>query len=192
MDLITALLGATGLAAAAGLNAYIPLLLISTAARYLPGGWFVLSPQFEFVRSNWFFGLVLFLLVVEILADKIPIVDHVNDVIQTIIRPAAGAVLFAAGTGVIAHIDPWLAMGLGFVAAGSVHGVKMAFRPLVTATTGGVGNPIVSTIEDAISLFMTILALVAPVVILAVLILGPFLIFRWISRRRKQRAVSGA
>ncbi len=186
MDLMTALLGAFGLAAAAGLNAYIPLALISAGARYLPEGWFALSPKFAFLGSDWFFYLVLVLLVIEVAADKIPVVDHVNDLIQTLIRPAAGAVLFAAGSGTITHVDPRLAMALGFIAAGAVHGMKMTFRPMVTASTGGTGNAVVSTIEDGVSLGVSLLAVLAPLVILLVLVAGPILFFRWLGRRRKR------
>lgn len=189
MDLMTALLGGLGLAAAAGLNAYIPLLMISAAARYLPGGWFVLSPKFAFLSSDWFFYLVLVLLAIEILADKIPVVDHINDLIQTLIRPAAGAVLFAAGTGTITHLHPGLALALGFLAAGAVHGIKMSFRPLVTATTGGVGNAAVSTIEDVVSFVMSVVAILAPLLVLVALIGGPIVMVRWWRKRRK-RAVS--
>jgi len=192
MDLMTALLGAFGLAAAAGLNAYIPLLLISAGARYLPQGWFVLTPKFAFVASDWFFTLIIVLLAIEILADKIPVVDHFNDLIQTLIRPAAGAVLFAAGSGAITHLDPRLALALGFVAAGAVHGMKMAFRPVVTATTGGTGNPVVSTIEDVLSLVMSLIALLAPVLVLVALIAGPIVMVRWWRRRRGKRTTPDA
>ena len=188
MDLMTTLIGAFGLAAAAGLNAYIPLFLISASARYLPAGWFVLSPQFAFVRSDWFFGLVLVLLVIEILADKIPVVDHANDVVQTLIRPAAGAVLFAAGSGAITHLDPRLALALGFLAAGAVHGLKAAFRPVVSATTGGTGNAVVSAVEDVISFTVTVIALLSPLLVLVVLIAGPLAGLRWWSGRRRRSA----
>jgi hypothetical protein len=179
------LIGATGLAFAAGLNAYIPLFMIGLAARFLPAKMVVLSPSFQFLSSDWCLVLLGFLLVIEFLADKIPVVDHVNDLVQTLVRPAAGAVLFAAGTGTVQHFDPRLAMALGFLAAGSVHGMKMAFRPFVTATTGGLGNPVVSLVEDVVSFITTLFALLLPVAVLGVLVAFAVFVARRLRRRRR-------
>ncbi|MDZ4804083.1 MAG: DUF4126 domain-containing protein [Candidatus Eisenbacteria bacterium] len=185
MDLISALLGAFGLAVAAGLNAWIPVVLVGAAARWLPGGWIELSPQFAFLASDWFLIVASVMLVIELAADKIPLVDHANDIIQTVIRPLAGAVLFAAGSGVIDGLDSRLSLALGFLTAGSVHGAKSLFRPLVTATTGGVGNPIVSLIEDTLSLVATILAILIPLALIVLLIGMPIGIARWWAGRRQ-------
>src|SRR5690606_40724991 len=85
-----------GLAAAAGLNAYIPLLVMGLAARFdwigLPTGWTWLS-------NEWVLVIMGLLLVVEVVADKVPAVDSVNDWIQTVVRPAAGGIVFAGGIG---------------------------------------------------------------------------------------------
>ena len=75
------------------------------------------------------------------LADKIPAVNHINDLIQTFVRPVAGAIAFAAGTNVINGINPVVALACGLLVAGSVHLAKSAaVRPFVTATTAGVGK----------------------------------------------------
>jgi hypothetical protein len=187
MDLFNAILGAFGLAAAAGLNAYIPILLIGLAARFLPEGWIALSPSLQFMSSDWFLALTSILLLIEILADKIPVVDHVNDVIQTFIRPTAGAVLFAAATGHVTGIDTRLALVLGLLAAGSVHGAKSLFRPFVTATTGGTGNAVISFVEDAISLVTSLVALLMPLLILVVFGSILFFVLRWAGRRRRPK-----
>ncbi|MEZ4571252.1 MAG: DUF4126 domain-containing protein [Thermomicrobiales bacterium] len=115
--------------------------------------------------------MISILLVIELLADKIPLVDHINDLINSIVRPAAGAVLVMASTGAVESVNPILAMILGLVVAGSVHTVKASIRPTITATTGGIGNPIVSAVEDGVAIGLTVLALLAPILILGVLAL---------------------
>jgi Flp pilus assembly protein TadB len=114
-------------------------------------------------------------------------------VIHTFIRPTAGGILFAAQAGMIGGMDPILGFGLGVLSAGSVHAVKAASRPLITATTGGLGNPLVSFIEDIVAAVATILALIVP--ILAALIMATILgvaawvVWRWRERRRRRRQV---
>jgi hypothetical protein len=191
-ETLNALIAAFGLAFAAGLNAYIPLFMIGLAARFIPGDWLVLAPPFRFLSEDWCLVLLGILLFVEILADKIPVVDHMNDLLGTLIRPVAGAILFAAGTGTVEHLDPRVAMALGFVSAGTVHGLKMAFRPFVSVSTGGTGNPVVSFLEDVVSFFMTLFALVLPLLVLVGLVAFPILVIRWISRRRRKTAALSA
>jgi hypothetical protein len=101
-------------------------------------------------------------------------------VVQTFIRPAAGAILFAASTNVITDVHPVLAMIAGLLVAGSVHVVKSAaIRPTVTATTGGVANIPVSIAEDVLATGLSILAIVVPILVAAVIILvTSFIIWR--------------
>jgi hypothetical protein len=188
IEAITGLSAAFGLSGSAGLNAYIPLLLVALAARFPMGDPLVkLQPPYDIMGSWWAIGLLAVLLVIEIVADKIPAVDTVNDGINTIVRPAAGAILFAGSANVITDIHPILALGAGLLVAGGVHATKTAARPVVTVTTAGVGNPIVSTIEDVVAFVVSLLALVLPVI--AALLMAAFIIMvivlvrRW--RRRK-------
>jgi uncharacterized membrane protein len=186
IEAITGLSTAFGLSGSAGLNAYIPLLLVALAARFPMGDPLVkLQAPYDLMGSWWAIGLLAILLVVEIVADKIPAVDTVNDGIQTFVRPAAGAILFAGSANVITDIHPILALGAGLLVAGGVHATKTAARPVVTVTTAGVGNPIVSTLEDIVALVVSLLALVLPIVA-AVLLLG-FLIFIAVIVRRWRR-----
>lgn len=191
MSAISSLLSAFGLSAASGLNAYIPLLLVGLTARFTD--WIKLSPPFDLLANEWVLGVLVILLIVEFFADKIPLVDHANDVIQTFIRPAAGAVLFASETHVITQINPVIALVLGLLVAFGVHATKATARPLVTVTTGGVGNPIVSTVEDVASVGLSLMAILAPVLLLfafIALLLAAYMI--WTRRRNAAAAKADA
>jgi len=175
---------AFGLSTAAGLNAYIPLLVVALMARLTP--LITLNEPYDALRSWWVIGTLAVLLAIEILVDKVPAVDTINDIVQTFIRPAAGAILFAATTNTIG-IHPVLAAILGVILAGGVHVVKAGGRPVVAATTGGLGDPIVSTIEDIISLVTSVLAVVAPYLIAAILVIALGLFTWWYVRRQQRR-----
>jgi len=172
---------AFGLSTSAGLNAYIPLLVVAVLARFTP--LVTLNEPYDALTSWWVIGVLAVLLVIEILVDKVPAIDTVNDVIQTFIRPAAGAVLFAATTNTIG-VHPVLAAVCGVVLAGGVHAVKAGGRPVVAVATAGVGNPIVSTVEDVISFVASVLAIVAPYLMLALVVIGVALVAWWYVRRR--------
>ncbi len=177
-------LGAFGLAAATGLNAYLPLLIVGLLARYtnlitLKAPWSALTHPVVLI-------VIGVLLVIEFTVDKIPAVDSVNDVIQTIFRPAAGAILFAASGNVISNVSPVLAMVCGLLIAGGVHTAKAAVRPAVTAGTAGLGNPVVSLAEDALSGATTVVAVVAPIVIALILALAVWFLVRRLARPRSR------
>jgi hypothetical protein len=191
MDTLTGLAGigaAFGLATSAGLNAYIPLLLVAVAGRFpLNDPLLTLSQPYDALTSWWAIGVLAVLLLIEIFVDKIPAVDTVNDVIQTFIRPTAGAILFAANAHVITDVSPVLAVIAGLLVAGSVHATKGVVRPAVTATTAGTGNWLVSSIEDVIATIVSILSILIPIIV-GVLLLGVFvLLFLLILRRRNKR-----
>jgi hypothetical protein len=128
------------------------------------------------------------LLIVEIVADKIPAVDHVNDVIQTVVRPTAGAILFASNSNAISNVHPAVALVCGVLLAGSVHATKATIRPVVTVSTGGLGNPVVSTFEDILAAVVSILAILVPVLTFIALVVFFVLAFRWWRRRRATKA----
>lgn len=184
---ITSLFSAFGLSASAGLNAYLPLLIVALAARFTD--WFKLSPPFDALKSPWAIGVLLILLLVEFFADKIPAVNHLNDAIQTFVRPTAGAILFAASTQTIVQVHPVIMIILGLLVAGAVHTAKSAVvRPAVTATTGGIGNVPISILEDIVAAVVSILAVVLPVVISVVIVLLTAFVIWWLWRRRTRPA----
>ena len=176
---------AFGLSTAAGLNAYIPLFIVALLSRV--SSLVTLSEPYDALSSWWVIGTLAVLMTIEILIDKIPAADTTNDLIHTFIRPAAGALLFAASTRVIG-LHPVIAALCGVILAGSVHAAKTGGRPVVTATTAGVGNPIVSTIEDLVAFITSLLALIAPYVVAALIVLSLALFLWWYSRRRRRRA----
>lgn len=182
---MSGILTAFGLSLSAGLNAYIPLLIVAVFARF---DMITLSEPFAPLESWWAIGVLGVLLIVEVLVDKVPAVDTVNDVINTIIRPAAGAILFAATAGTITEMSPVLSVILGILAAGTVHAGKSLARPVVTATTAGVGNPIVSTAEDVVSALTSFLAIVLPWMALIIALLG---ILLFLNFRLKRTTGSG-
>lgn len=189
----------SGLAAAAGLNAWMPLLLLGLADRFvaaveLPAAWAWLSGDV----ALWITGI---LLVVEIVADKIPAVDSVNDVLQTVVRPASGGIVFGAGatSETVRVSDPsallvdnaWVPIVAGIVIALLVHAVKATARPIANLATAGIAAPLVSTAEDVSSFALALTAIFAPIVaavLLVGLVIAAVLVFRRRRRLRTQRA----
>lgn len=138
MEMLTGVMAAFGLSASAGLNAYIPLLVISLTARFTD--LIQLNEPWDALTSWWIIGLLIVLSLVEFFADKVPAINHANDAIQTFVRPVAGAIVFAASATVITEVHPVFALGAGVLISGTVHVVKSAaVRPAVTASTGGLG-----------------------------------------------------
>jgi hypothetical protein len=185
MDIFSAF----GLSASAGLNAYIPLLIVGLLARYTDA--IKLTAPWDTLTEPWVLLVLAVLLLIEIVADKIPAVNHFNDAVQTFIRPVAGAITFAASAHIISDLNPVVAMICGLFVAGTVHGVKaLAIRPAVTATTGGTANPVVSTAEDILATVLSIVAILIPVVLGALICIFSawiiWLILRRINRDAKQ------
>jgi hypothetical protein len=174
---------AIALAASAGLRAWLPLFLASVLARL---GVLDLGPSFQFLASNQALFLFGVATAIELIGDKIPAVDHALDVIGTPLRPAVGALLAASVLGTVS--DPLTSMVLGTaVGAPSAlvpHAAKSALRATSTATTGGLANPLLSFLEDGISIGLFVLAVLVPVVVVLFLGLTLFLASRWLRRRR--------
>jgi hypothetical protein len=182
MEIISGILSAFGLSASAGLNAYIPLLVVALMARYTD--LIQLSAPWDSLTNGWIIALLIVLSLIEFFADKVPAINHINDIIQTFIRPTAGAIVFAASAQVITDINPILSLGAGLLVAGGVHAVKsLTVRPIVTATTAGLGDVPVSMAEDVISTVLSILSIVLPVLVLVTLII----MIAWLSSRRRRR-----
>lgn len=195
MEMLTGL----GLATAAGLNAYIPLLALGLLSRFtelvsLPQAW-------AWLENGWVMAIVAVLLVVEVIADKVPALDSVNDVIQTFVRPTAGGIVFGSGTasqtaavtdpGAFAQTGQWLPVAIGVVVALVVSLTKSTVRPAANVATAGMAAPVLSTVEDITSVVLVFLAILLPVLVLVAAIALAWAAFRLIRRRRRSRAAAG-
>ncbi|WP_395310463.1 DUF4126 domain-containing protein [Mycobacterium sp. AMU20-3851] len=195
MELLTGF----GLATAAGLNAYIPLLALGLLSRYtdlvaLPVGW-------SWLENGWVMLIVAVLLVVEIVADKIPALDSVNDVVQTFVRPTAGGIVFGSGTaaetaavadpGAFAASGQWIGVVIGIVTALVVSLTKSAVRPVANLGSAGMAAPVLSTAEDVTSVGLVFVSLLLPLLVLAVLALVAFAVLQVWRRRKRNRTATG-
>lgn len=180
----------TVLAGAAGLNAYIPLLGLGLLSRFtglvqLPDAWL-------WLENGWALGIIGALLVVEVVVDKVPALDTANDVLQTIVRPASGGLVFSAGSSsdTVAVTDPaafvasaqfWPFL-LGVAVALVPHILKAVARPVLNVMTAGLGAAVASTLEDIGAVALTILAVVVPVLALIALVVATVLLARRLRR----------
>jgi hypothetical protein len=185
-DFVPTLALAIAVAACAGLRAWLPLLLAGGLSRL---GVLDLGASFQFLGSNK--ALILFgvATAVELIGDKVPVVDHALDVIGTPLRPAAGALLAASVLGTVS--DPLTSIVLGTaVGAPSAlvpHAVKSALRVASSASTAGLANPLLSLLEDLVSVVTFVLAVLAPLVVIAAFGLTLYLATRWLRRRSAPR-----
>lgn len=189
------ILTGTGLAVAAGLNAYVPLLVLGLAGRFLdvvelPSAW-------AWLQNEWVLVILGVLLVIELIADKIPAIDSINDWIQSIVRPAAGGIVFGTGSAAqtAAVTDPaaffssnqWLPVVAGIIIALGVHAAKMFVRPAANALSAGAAAPVLSTGEDIGAVALSLFALLVPVLVVVALIGMIGLLIVAFRRMRRQR-----
>ena len=188
IEALSGILSAFGLSASAGLNAYLPLLIVALVARFTD--LITLGPPYHHLTSGWVILVLAVLLVIEAFADRIAVLDSANDVLQTFIRPTAGAILFAASANVISDMHPVLALTCGLIVAGGIHAAKATLRPVVTGASGGVLNPVVSTVEDVAAFVLTLISILIPLLI--GFLLGAILVgaLWWLRRRGSRRAQS--
>jgi hypothetical protein len=176
------LFAAFGLSGAAGLNAWLPLFASALLARL---DVVELAAPFDDLTSSPALVLLGLLTTADFVGDKIPVVDHLLHLVGTVVAPASGAILFAGQTGLETDLSTLAAVLLGGVTAGSIHAGRAAVRPASTASTCGLGNPLVSLGEDAGSLLLVVAAFVLPVLALVVLLaLVAVLVAVWRRFRR--------
>lgn len=186
MNAVVAILMGISLAACAGLRAFLPLLAVGLAVRM--NLWEV-QPWLQWVSTNEAlitFGVASLL---EIAADKVPVLDHALDTFHTVARPVAGAL---AAMGAVSQVSPVFAVALGLIVgaplAGAFHLTKASTRVGSTALTAGTANPILSFVEDAVAVIGVITALVAPVLAFLVVLISGILIYRVVRGHRARRA----
>ena len=168
MDGLIQILTSLGISSPAGFNAYLALLLVGLGGKF---GWITLNSPYDLLQSPGVLVGLAVLLTIEVVADKVPALDSLNDIVGTLVRPASGAILFAAGNEVITDPAPVVSYILGGLAAGGLHAFKAGTRPVWTATTGGLANPVVSVFEDLFVGAVVILGMLVPVLAVLVLVL---------------------
>lgn len=187
-QVVFAMLMGFSLAATCGLRAFLPLFVISLGSN---AGFIHLSSSFEWMQS-WpallCFGTGT---VLELLGDKIPAVDHLLDAAGSVIRPTAGAV---AASSMIQGFDPLLTLVLGIVmggtVAGFVHMVKSTFRLMTSLFTAGLGNPVVSMVEDGAAFVGGVIAIFLPYITAAVTVVLLVWGVKWsLDRMKKKKAL---
>lgn len=173
---------AVTLAAVAGLRAWLPLLAAGILSRL---GIADLGASFGWLGSWPALSLLGGATVLEVVGDKIPAVDHVLDAVGTVVRPLTGTLAAAAA---LVHVqDPLIALVIGLVVGAPIalapHAAKTTLRGVSTTTTAGLGNPVLSLIEDGVSLVLTLLAFVVPLLAASMVALLLWLAWRWLRRR---------
>lgn len=174
--MLSTLLAGLGLSTSAGLNAYLPLLILALADRLTTI--VELDQPYDLLSSNIGIFILMIILPIELIPDKIARVDHVNDLIHSAIRPIAAAVAFMAYASQNDDIQPVGAMIIGLLVGGGVHWLKSSTRPRITVRTRGIGNPFISMIEDMLSIFLALLAVFVPVSMIIALPLASWLLIR--------------
>ena len=188
MEIFLGVLLGLGLSASTGLNTFLPLLLLSAAARFHVAN-IELGTKFEWLTSDAAMITLIVACVVELIADKIPAVDHFLDSAGTFIRPVAGALATAS---VITGVDPWVAAIVGIIVGAptslGLHTLKAGTRVASTTTTFGCANPILSLIEDVIAFSLSVVAIFVPFLVPIALALLVYALYRLLKRVRRAPA----
>jgi uncharacterized membrane protein len=165
-----------GLAASAGLRAFLPLLVVGVAGRF---DLVTLGDRFTWMGSDAALIVFAIAVAIEVLGDKIPLVDHTLDVVGMFARPIAGALAAASP---LTAMDPVTASVVGVIlgasVAGGVHAAKATTRLFSTGATGGLATPFLSAGEDAVSFMGAVAAIFVPALAVAALVVLLFVALR--------------
>ena len=174
---------AFGLSAAAGLNAWLPLFGAALAQRL---DLVDLAQPFDDLSGTGALVVLAVLTIADFVGDKVPAVDSVLHAVGTVVAPASGAALFTGQTGADTDLPTLAAILLGGSVAGSIHAGRATIRPISTVGTAGVANPVLSLVEDAGSIVLTLAAFLVPVLaVLGVIALVVIILVLWRRRRRR-------
>ena len=187
METMLSIFVGVGLAAACGFRIFVPLLVMSIASLT---GQIALAPEFEWIATYPALAAFSIATLFEVAAYYIPWLDNLLDTIAVPAATVAGTIVMASA---VSEMTPFLKWGLAVIVGGGVAGTVQGFTSIArlasTATTGGLGNPAVSTVEAGGSVVMSILAITLPVVaVIAVVVILFFAsrkIYGWLSRRNK-------
>lgn len=187
MNWVLALLLGVSLAASTGLNVFLPLLLLSLAGRFHVGD-VTLAGSFAWLASDAAVISLSVATVVEIVADKVPALDHVLHVVATVAKPVAGALAASAAVGGTMDVTMAAIVGLilGAPIAFGMHTVKSGTRVLSSGTTAGLANPLVSFAEDVVSAILSLIGIFLPLLVplaLGLVVYGGWKIMQVVRRR---------
>ena len=189
--MLAALTG-SGVAAAAGLNAFLPMVVVGILVRFTP--LLDMPAGFTWIGSWPFIIMSLVFLINELVLDKIPGVDTIYDLMMTPVRPAVGGLLFAAcAAGDVVVFSQfwrdhmWLGVVLGTLIAAAVHFSKAAARTSISAWTEGVATPLASFVEDALCITLVVSAMLIPALLPALLLAMAIAIYRIVTIGRRRR-----
>lgn len=184
--MLSSFLAGWGGALSAGLNAYLPILLLALADRFTTT--INLGQPYDIISSPIGLVILLILLPIELIADKIPGVDHASDLLHSAIRPAAAAFIMMAMTDERGHFNAVVALLLGLLTGALVHGFKATTRPVITVATGGVGNPLISMVEDVVVVVVAIVAIFWPLFLIVLLPVAAFAVFKIYAKMKRGSA----
>ena len=162
MQYLTAAALGLGLAACSGFRVFVPLLAASLAHHF---GWLPAAAGFAWLGSWPAIVTLAVATVVELLGYYVPVVDNFLDTLTTPASFVAGGLLM---TSTLPHLDPATRWTLGILVGGGTAGLEQSGTALLrvgsTATTGGLGNPVLATLENVAAVLGSLLALLMPVV----------------------------
>jgi hypothetical protein len=175
MDSAIAVIVGIGLAASCGFRVFVPLLVCSMAAK---AGYLELADGFQWIGDWAALAGFAVAATVEVVAYYVPWLDNLLDTIASPAGMIAGVILFAAS---VTDLDPFLHWSLAVIAgggaAGIVQGGTVVTRVASTASSGGVANFAVSTLELAAGFFFSTLAIVVPVLAMILLIIAVLVMY---------------
>ncbi|MCX7878160.1 MAG: DUF4126 domain-containing protein [Ignavibacteria bacterium] len=174
MEIALSIFLGIGLAASAGLRVFLPL-LVANIAHY--AGWVNFSDGFDWMGSLPAFIVFLSATLIEVAAYYVPWLDNALDTAAVPLSAIAGTLLSVS---FITGVDPVFQWILGIIAGGGtaalVKTASAATRAGSSATTGGLGNWIVSSVENIASLIMSLISVLVPIV--AGILIAGFIIYR--------------
>lgn len=176
---------AYALTTSAGVRALLPLAALSIAAH---SGWVHVPASFAWLGGGGVMWILIAVALAEMFADKIPLLDHALHFVQIAGKPAAAAILVGGAVHTQSHEQLIILMILGALNALGIHGAIASARAASTVTTGGLANPVLSTVEDTGSVAGVVIAFAMPM-LAAMLAVVFAIVLVWVARKtlRSQR-----
>lgn len=174
---------AYSLTTAAGMRAMLALAFVAVATHF---GLLHPPEMFAWLASPVSMWILIGIAAAEVFADKIPLVDHLLHIAQAVVKPAAAAIIVGGTVHPQSNEMLIFLMVVGALNALGVHAGVATVRGASTATTGGIANPLISTVEDAATVAMSVLAFVLPMltaIVLLIAVAGLFVVLRKLRRR---------